>query len=161
PRPGGRHHRQRGQVRRPRGGRGPDAHPRRANPAVRRNRLGSPRMNVGGEPGAEAAETDLVMADGGVCFVLDEDLYPLAAVYGTCYLFVDRGYVFRPRPGDRKIGVRLRAKEAAAEGQLEALAGEFANEALNQVLRLRVGESTARIREYFMARAFPADAARP
>ena len=55
--------------------------------------------------------------------------------------------------------VRLRlkdpgSKEADNNAQLEALAGELVNELLNQVLRMRVGESTARIREYYMARAF-------
>ena len=38
------------------------------------------------------------------------------------------------------------------------IAGEFANELLNQVVRIRVGESTAQIREYYMAKAFFADA---
>ena len=37
---------------------------------------------------------------------------------------------------------------------LEALIGEFANELLNQVLRFKVSEATAQIREYTMARAF-------
>ena len=92
--------------------------------------------------------------------MLDEDLYPLDAVYGAAYLFVARCYVFLSRPGERRVQVRLRAKEATDVARLEALGGEFANELLNQVLRLRVGESTAKIREYYMARAFYVDPAR-
>lgn len=93
-----------------------------------------------------------------VAFTLDEDLYPLDAVYGAAYLFVDRCYVFLTRSGERQVGVRLRAKEGpATEESLEALAGQLGNELLNQVVRLRVGASTARIREYYLAKAFFAD----
>ena len=93
-----------------------------------------------------------------VAFVLDESIYPRDAVYGAAYLFVDRCYLFLSRPGEDRIEVRLKPKEEAEGPSLEALAGEFANELLNQVVRLRVGESTAQIREYYMAKAFFADA---
>ena len=61
--------------------------------------------------------------------------------------------------GDLDIEARegvliVKGGKAPAEGELEALAGEFANELLNQVLRQRISDSTARIREYYMARAF-------
>lgn len=93
-----------------------------------------------------------------VAFVLDESIYPRDAVYGAAYLFVDRCYLFLSRPGEDRIEVRLKPKDEAEGPSLEALAGEFANELLNQVVRLRVGESTAQIREYYMAKAFFADA---
>ena len=85
---------------------------------------------------------------------VDEELFPLDAIYGASYLFVDRCYLFLSRPADKQVSVRLRAKGEADEAKLEALAGEFANELLNQVLRFRIGQSTARIREYTMAKAF-------
>ncbi len=85
---------------------------------------------------------------------VDEELFPLDAIYGAAYLFVDRCYLFLSRPADKQVDVRLRTKGEADEAALEALAGEFANELLNQVLRFRVGQSTARIREYTMAKAF-------
>ncbi|MBK6811879.1 MAG: hypothetical protein IPG81_23920 [Sandaracinaceae bacterium] len=50
-------------------------------------------------------------------------------------------------------GASAHARRGATEEQLVDLAGEFANELLNQVLRHRI-RSTARIREYYMARAF-------
>jgi len=87
-------------------------------------------------------------------FVLDESIYKKDAVYGTAYLFIDRCFVYLSRPGESKIGVELVHREEATEAELEALAGEFVNELLNQVVRAQVGESTARIREYYMARAF-------
>ncbi|MCB9759234.1 MAG: His-Xaa-Ser system protein HxsD [Alphaproteobacteria bacterium] len=105
---------------------------------------------------------DYALDERQVSFVLSEDIYPRDAIYGAAYLFVDRCYLFLSRPADREVGVRLRLKTAqeASEEALEALAGEFANELLNQVLRFRVGESTRRIREYTMARAFFSQPAR-
>lgn len=93
--------------------------------------------------------------DRSVAFVLDEDLYPLDAIYGASYLFVDRCWLFLDRPADGRVQVRLRTKaDQAAAGELDQLAGEFANELLNQVLRLRIGDSTRALREYTLARAF-------
>jgi His-Xaa-Ser system protein HxsD len=92
-----------------------------------------------------------------VGLLLDEDLYPRDAIYGAAYLFVDRAYVFLERPAERRVQVRLRAKESATPEQVDAIAGEFCNELLNQVLRLRIAESTKTIREYYMARAFFGD----
>lgn len=94
-----------------------------------------------------------------VSFVLDESIYPRDAIYGAAYLFVDRCWIFLTRPADRQVEVRLKPKDASAvdNAALDALAGEFANELLNQVLRTRVGESTREIREYYMARAFFGD----
>ena len=62
--------------------------------------------------------------------------------------------MFLTRPADNVVGVHLKTKEAAEESDLESLAGEFANELLNQAIRVRIGESTSTIREYTMARAF-------
>lgn len=93
-----------------------------------------------------------------VSFTLDEAIYPRDAVYGAAYIFVDRAYVFMTRPADDRIEVRLKPKAADADkAALGALAGEFANELLNQVVRVRVGEANAQIREYYMAKAFFAD----
>ena len=94
------------------------------------------------------------LAEGEISFDLDEELYSRDAVYGAAYLFIDRCYAFLARPADKTIRVRLRAKKQTAAEQMEALAGEFANELLNQMLRQRIGDSTAKIREYYMARAF-------
>lgn len=89
-----------------------------------------------------------------VSFNISDDLFPLDAVYGAAYLFVDRCWLFLSRPDSASVGVHLKTKDEATEADLEALAGEFANELLNQALRVRVGESTSTIREYTMARAF-------
>ncbi len=107
----------------------------------------------------DAAELSFDLGERHVSFVLDEALYPRDAVYGAAYVFIDRCYVWLTRPGDDRIGVRLRTKATADEETLEGLAGEFANELLNQVLRQRIGDSTRTIREYYMARAFYTDEA--
>ena len=62
--------------------------------------------------------------------------------------------MFFTRPADKQVGVHLKPKEDGDEAVLENLAGEFANELLNQAIRVRIGESTSTIREYTMARAF-------
>ena len=90
-----------------------------------------------------------------IAIEISEELYPLDAIYGAAYLFIDRCWLYLGRPADRVVRVELRSKEAApGDEALETLAGEFANELLNQVMRFRIGESTATIREYYMARAF-------
>jgi His-Xaa-Ser system protein HxsD len=87
-----------------------------------------------------------------------EDIYPLDAIYGAAYLFIDRCFVFLDRPEDQVVSVRLKVKKENpkedSQTVLESLVGEFANELLNQVLRFRITESTSKIREYYMARAF-------
>lgn len=113
----------------------------------------NPRDSV--SPGADLVELDY-QADGrSVRFELDEEVYPRATIYGAAYIFIDRCWVFLTRPADKRVGVQLKSKSATpAEGALEELAGEFANELLNQLLRFHLTESTAEIRKYYMARAF-------
>ncbi|MFO0570923.1 MAG: His-Xaa-Ser system protein HxsD [Polyangiaceae bacterium] len=106
------------------------------------------------EATAEAVDFTFELSEREIAFDIDEDLYAPDAIYGAAYLFIDRCYVFLARPADRKVRVRLRSKGAASAEELEALAGEFANELLNSQLRFRIGRATAPIREHYMARAF-------
>lgn len=89
-----------------------------------------------------------------VSFEIGEDVYDLDTIQGAAYLFLDRCYVWLDRVGDRRVKVVLRARGEADVPALEAMAGEFANELLNQALRQRVGAANARIREFIMAKAF-------
>ncbi len=86
-------------------------------------------------------------------FTIDESIYALDVVMGAAYLFIDKVYVFLDRGGDRQVIVSLRSRAAASAEELEALAGQFANELLNQALRKQIGESNGRLREYILARA--------
>jgi His-Xaa-Ser system protein HxsD len=84
---------------------------------------------------------------------VEERLFPLDALYGAGYLFVDRCYVFLTPAGEGRVRVSLRLRQQGDDAALEALAGEFANELLNQALRHRLTESTGRLRELYTARA--------
>jgi His-Xaa-Ser system protein HxsD len=90
-----------------------------------------------------------------IAFELDEQLYPLEAIQGAAYLFLDRCFLFFRRPADQRVEVILKTKTAPTTPEtLENLAGEFGNALLDQVVRHKVSESTGKIREYYMARAF-------
>lgn len=89
-----------------------------------------------------------------VSFDVSEDIYALDTIQGAAYLFLDRCYVFLDRPADRRVTVVLKTKGDADAAALDALAGEFANELLNQALRKAVGASNAKIREFILAKAF-------
>lgn len=110
---------------------------------------------------ASASRLGFTLEDSSISFDLDETVYPLDAVYGAGYLFLDRCFVFLSRPADRMVRVRLTAREAAAPALLDLLAGEFGNELLSQVTRLRLSTATARIREYYTAAALRAAATSP
>ena len=104
---------------------------------------------------SEEMEELIWLEDGRrVSFTLNEELYPREAIFGAAYLFVDRCFVFLHRPGDKQVEIRLKSKEPSTPEALEALAGEFANALLDQVVRFHVAERTGRLREYTMARAF-------
>lgn len=105
----------------------------------------------------ETAEFEYDLGERSVAFVLDETLYARDSIYGAAYLFVDRAWIHLTRPADQRVGVQLKSKEPATPQVLEALAGEFANELLNQEVRRQVGEATAEVRQYYMARAFFSD----
>ena len=96
-----------------------------------------------------------------VSFEVDESIYPLEAIYGASYLFVDRCFVFLSRPGPRVVNVRLTSRGPATPPELDTLAGEFVNELLSQAARLRLSQATTRIREYYTAAALRAAASAP
>ena len=81
-------------------------------------------------------------SDGGVIVTLDASLYPLEALYGAAYIFIDRCYVMLDRPAEGKWSVSLASKKGDVSSQtLRAMAGEFANELLSQAWRLKIGRA--------------------
>ena len=101
------------------------------------------------------------LAKDQISFEVDESVYPLEALYGACYLFLEKCFVYLSRSKPQFVDVRLTARGSATPTELDALAGEFANELLSQALRLRLSQSTARIREYYTAAALRAAASAP
>ncbi len=69
---------------------------------------------------------------GSVSLDLEASLYPLEAVYGAAYVFIDRCYVVLDKPEEGKLRVTLAWKKGeTSEEALRLLAGEFANELLS------------------------------
>ena len=73
-------------------------------------------MALGEQEGrSEALESRLGFSVGRdhVSFDVDETVYPLDAIYGGSYLFVDRCFVFLSRPSPRVVNVRLPSRGPA------------------------------------------------
>jgi His-Xaa-Ser system protein HxsD len=90
---------------------------------------------------------------------IDGTLYPLGAVYGAAYVFLDRCYVVLDRPaegGDPASSLRVTLAWKKGEppaGALEALAGEFANELLSCAWRAKIAEESRSVIEATTAKA--------
>ncbi len=111
--------------------------------------------------GEQESRLGFTLGPDQISFDVDETLYSLEAVYGACYLFVEKCFIYLSRPKAEVVNVRLTAREPATPAELDALAGDFANELLSQATRLRLAQATARIREYYTAAALGAAAATP
>ncbi|MAQ16532.1 MAG: hypothetical protein CMN30_17275 [Sandaracinus sp.] len=79
--------------------------------------------------------------DGSVSFVVDESVYPLEAIYGATFTFLDRCFVFLGREGEGQVRVVLSAKKLPiADDELRGWVGELANELLACAWRGRILE---------------------
>lgn len=103
--------------------------------------------------------TTTTFGEGSVVVELDETLYPLDAVYGAAYVFIDRTWVHLDRAGERRLKVTFKAKKA--ELDTAALAGEFQNELLGQAWRRRLVEESRSFVEGITTRALGGAAGPP
>lgn len=88
------------------------------------------------------------LADGAVSFAVDPSLYPMDAVYGASYVFIDRCYVFLDKDAQGRIVVSLTPKAAAAdEAALTRWAGEFSNELLSCAWRHQIAAQNRQVLE--------------
>jgi His-Xaa-Ser system protein HxsD len=107
----------------------------------------------------EGLPTDVVSADlgrGAAELRLDEATYPLDALYGAAYIFIDRCYVLIDRPEPGRWRVTLSPKQADRGGDaahLRALAGEFANELLSCAWRHKITQENRAVIEQVTAQA--------
>lgn len=85
-------------------------------------------------------------------FYLDEKVYPLEAIYGASYVFIDKAYLFLDSNGS-KIEVALSPKQKVSADELKAFAGDFLNELLNYALRVGISAENRKIRQYVVERA--------
>jgi His-Xaa-Ser system protein HxsD len=98
----------------------------------------------------EGFPKDIVVADpeaGSVTLTVDVAVYPLEAVYGAAYIFIDRCYVLLDRPRGGAYSVTLTPKAAATSDALRGMVGEFANELLSQAWRQKIIEENRVILE--------------
>jgi His-Xaa-Ser system protein HxsD len=82
--------------------------------------------------------------EGSARLELDEAVYPLEAVYGAAYIFIDRCYVLIDKPAAGKWRVTLAPKK---DGDLGAMAGEFANELLSCAWRHQITQQNRAVIE--------------
>jgi His-Xaa-Ser system protein HxsD len=74
-----------------------------------------------------------------VSLQVDSGIYPLEALYGASYVFIDRAFVLLDRPAADRFRVTLASKKGDADAAaLRALAGEFANELLSCAWRVQI-----------------------
>ncbi len=100
---------------------------------------------------------------GCLSFTINTKIYSLKAIYQAAYLFLDRVYVYLDGDPSKKIKVAMKLKgpsfvpqSGPTEGrdqELYKIAGEFHNELLNQMLREKISDSNAKIREYIVSAA--------
>jgi len=75
-----------------------------------------------------------------VKIVVERTIYPLEAIFGAAYIFLDRCYVFLDAPDATHVTVQLRARGPMSKAELAALGGEFENELLAQAWRHAIVE---------------------
>jgi His-Xaa-Ser system protein HxsD len=89
----------------------------------------------------------------GLCISVDTDLYSVDALFRVCYVFTDRCYLFlQPQIGSSVVNVRFTSKRSDCD--LTTLAGDFANELINQRVRRDIASETKTVRELIVAQAF-------
>ncbi|HWA72739.1 MAG TPA: His-Xaa-Ser system protein HxsD [Polyangiaceae bacterium] len=116
-------------------------------------------IGIEGVPPA-LAQADLV--EGAVALKVDESLYPLDALYGAAFTFIDRFYVLL----DRSDATRVRVTLAPKSGVLDAVSarnavGEFANELLSCAWRHRIAQENRAVVEAVTMKALAGAAGPP
>lgn len=82
------------------------------------------------------------LGEATVALTVDADVYPLDALYGAAFVFIDRCYVFLDKPAPDRYRVTLAARgEVEDPAALRALVGEFSNELLACAWRNKITES--------------------
>lgn len=85
--------------------------------------------------------------------VVNPKLYPISAIYGAAYVFIDKVYIYLDGDPSKKIEIYFKPKENLSQKDLEALAGDFENELLNYALREQIVKSNQKIREHIITQA--------
>jgi len=89
--------------------------------------------------------------DNEISFVVDTAIFSQEAILMTCYVYLDRFYLFMDKEG-RKVKIYLRPKQEKSLG-LKDCQGEFLNELINNTLRLMISKRNQKIREMIVKEA--------
>jgi len=84
---------------------------------------------------------------------LNPKIYPLEAVLGAAYFFLDKNYVYLDGNLNRKIIVQIKPKDKAKKNTLEDLGNDFLNKLLHYNLRYQISKNNRKIREYIVGTA--------
>jgi His-Xaa-Ser system protein HxsD len=106
------------------------------------------------------SETKTMFDDGWIALEFDEELYPLDAIHGAAYVFLDRCHLHLDRAADKRVRVMLRGK-AGKPAESQALAGDFENELLGQAWRRRIAADNQELIEAYTTRALAGAAGPP
>lgn len=88
-----------------------------------------------------------------ISFRFDTRAYHREALYGASLVFTDRAFVYLEKQGKERLIVTLQGKSPLPKERLNALAGEFHNELLNQTLRWMVAKHNRKTKEAIQAQA--------
>jgi His-Xaa-Ser system protein HxsD len=104
----------------------------------------------------EGPPADLIALERGTRSVglrVDAGAYPVAAIYGAAYLFLDRCWVVLDRPDAAHVRVTLRSRRPEGELDGSALAAEFAEELVSSTWRAAIAKETRSLIDSAVARA--------
>lgn len=89
--------------------------------------------------GMPVDQVDADVGERAVTVVVDDGIYPLDAIYGASYTFLDRCYVLLDRPAPGRVKITLTPKrEGVGEADLRGYAGELQNELLSCAWRSQI-----------------------
>ena len=88
------------------------------------------------------------LSSGTATFTVDPSLYPLDALYGAAYIFIDRCFVFLDKDAQGHVVISLSPKKGPAdEPTLQNWAGEFGNELLSCAWRHQIAAANRQVLE--------------
>lgn len=100
--------------------------------------------------------------DGWTQLRIDTHVYSIEIIRRTAFTFVEHCYVFLAWEDEQHMTITLTTKRSGSdESYLKNIAGEFANEALNQSLRDQLMKDTRSLRELIVGRALFAAVSQP
>lgn len=93
------------------------------------------------------------VSDNQIFLALNQKVYTKDSILKTCYIFIDRLYIYLDNPKKNEILVSLKGKKNLTQEELTALKGDFLNELLNVIVRKEISSKNQKILEYIVGGA--------